>query len=438
MKKVREITVIGAGLAGCEAAWQAAERGLSVKLVDMKPGRMSPAHRYSGFSELVCSNSLGSDSIENGKGLLKQELRQLGSLIIECADTVRIPAGDALAVDRQAFSDIVTKRIVNHKNISVEHRHVDKLPSDSPVVVATGPLTTPELSDAIEAVLGQGRLYFYDAASPIIEADSIDCRRSFRASRYNKGDADYINCPLDEKQYDIFVNGLVGAERADVREFEEIVHFEGCMPIESMAARGRDVMRFGPLKPKGLWDPATGKEPYAVVQLRQDNTQGTLYNIVGFQTRLTQGEQKRVFGLIPALAEAKYARFGMMHRNTYINSPRLLDARFSLRTGNHFYFAGQITGVEGYVESIASGLTAGMSLAAELAGEPATVFPPETMIGALGNYISTYRGKNFQPMNANFGIIECGQLPGKMSKREKYQFISENSLNTLKLVYNKR
>jgi methylenetetrahydrofolate--tRNA-(uracil-5-)-methyltransferase len=423
--------VIGAGLAGSEAAWQLAQRGIKVELYEMKPHKRSPAHHSSGFAELVCSNSLKADRLDNANGLLKEELRRLGSLIICAADATRVEAGGALAVDREDFSALVTKKISSHPNIKIIHREVEKIPEDSDVIVATGPLTSESLSEQIAEITGQG-LYFYDAAAPIIAFSSIDMQKAFFASRYDKGTPDYINCPMNEQEYEAFYSALIAAEEAPVHSFEKTLLFEGCMPIEFMAARGRETMRYGPLKPVGLTDPKTGKMPYAVVQLRRDNRAGTLYNMVGFQTHLKFGEQKRVFSMIPALEKAEFERYGVMHRNTFLNSPKLLDRYYRLKSRPRISFAGQMTGVEGYVASASSGYLASVELARRLSGRPPVDFPPETAIGALADYISGggFRGENFQPMNINFGIISPLERKVK-GKRNRNIALSERSLEII-------
>jgi methylenetetrahydrofolate--tRNA-(uracil-5-)-methyltransferase len=419
-KVIEYINVIGAGLAGCEAAWQIAKRGIKVKLFEMKPKAFSPAHHSALFAELVCSNSLRSDQLENAVGLLKEEMRMLDSIIMRCADATRVPAGGALAVDRQKFSQLVTDQIKNNKNIVVICEEVEEIPVNEMVIVATGPLTSDALSRHIASLIGKEYLYFYDAAAPIVTYESIDMTKAFRAARYGKGNDDYINCPMSKEQYDIFWNELVNAQVADSKEFEKEVLFEGCMPIESMAKRGYDTLRFGPLKPVGLVDPTTGKEPYAVIQLRQDNSEGSLYNIVGFQTHLKWPEQKRVFGLIPGLEKAEFVRYGVMHRNTFINSPGILDALYRLNTNPNIYFAGQITGVEGYVESASSGMVAGINAAMAYMNKDAIIFPPTTAIGALSSYISDPSVKNFQPMNVNFGLMPS--LGVKIKDKRKRNF----------------
>ena len=421
-------SVIGAGLAGSEAAWQLAQRGVEVTLYEMKPQRFSPAHKAAGFAELVCSNSLRSDRLENAVGLLKEEMRRVGSLVMEAADLARVPAGGSLAVDRERFSSHITRALETHKNVRVLRREVLSLPEE-PLVVASGPLTDGPLLEAIQRETGQEQLSFYDAAAPIVYKDSIDMDKAFRASRYGRGEegGDYINCPMDRQQYESFYQALMEAKTAPVHGFEDSKVFEGCMPVEVMAKRGMQTLCFGPLKPKGLTDPRTGKMPYAVLQLRQDDAADTLYNLVGFQTRLLIPEQKRVFGLIPGLEKARYARFGAMHRNTFLNSPGLLDQDFRLREG--LYFAGQMTGVEGYIESAASGLVAGVCLAAELAGRPRPDFTDETVLGAMGRYIST-PNRHFQPMNANFGVM--AELPRRVrNKQERYAAIAQRSLDKI-------
>lgn len=400
------VKVIGAGLAGCEAAWQLAERGIFVRLHEMKPNKMTPAHHSNDFAELVCSNSLRGDRLENAVGLLKEELRRSGSLILACADQTRVAAGGCLAVDRNRFSALVTEKICTHPNIEVVEEEVVEIPQ-GPVIVATGPLTSDAMADAIERhFAGQDYLHFYDAAAPLVTAQSVDMELAWLASRYDRGDADYINCAMDKEQYQAFVRELAAAEEAEVHGFEDKNVFEGCMPVEVMARRGEDTLRYGPLKPVGLIDPKTGKEPYAVVQLRRDNASGSIYNIVGFQTHLRFPEQKRVFSMIPALHSAEYIRYGVMHRNTFLNSPKLLDKYYSDRRNPLIAFAGQLTGVEGYVESTASGYLAAVAMAARLCSLPQPECNRLTAIGALGCYISDSSIINFQPMNVNFGIME--------------------------------
>ena len=421
------VTVIGAGLAGCECAWQLAQRGVSVVLTEMKPHKMSPAHHSSGFAELVCSNSLRSDQLENAVGLLKEELRRCGSLILRCADEKRVEAGGALAVDREGFSAAVTQAVRAHPGITVEEGEVVSIPGGE-VVVATGPLTSQALSQAIAELFPQDSyLNFFDAAAPIVTFESIDMDHAWFASRYDKGTADYINCALSEEEYLAFWKELCAAQEAEVHGFEDKRVFEGCMPVEVMARRGVQTLAFGPLKPRGLPDPKTGREPYAVVQLRRDNAQGTLYNLVGFQTHLKWGEQKRVFSMIPALREAEYVRYGVMHRNTYLDSPRLLDRYYRVRGNERVTFAGQITGVEGYVESTASGFLAGVELARRLKGQAPADFPRETAIGALALYVSNESVADFQPMNINFGIMPPLDHRVK-GKRNKNAELSQRSL----------
>ncbi|MDR3085373.1 MAG: methylenetetrahydrofolate--tRNA-(uracil(54)-C(5))-methyltransferase (FADH(2)-oxidizing) TrmFO [Christensenellaceae bacterium] len=420
---MKRAIVVGAGLAGSEAAWQLAKRGVEVELHEMKPQKYSPAHSMEGFAELVCSNSLRSNRLENAVGLLKEEMRRLGSLILEAADQSAVPAGGSLAVDRSQFSGYITQKLSAHPLVRVRREEVSEIP-EGHVVIASGPLTGEPLAGAIERLTGQGSLSFYDAAAPIVRHDSIDQEKTFRASRYGRGEDDYINCPMNKEEYDRFYDALISAETAEVHGFEGKEVFEGCMPVEVMAARGRQTLCFGPLKPKGLVDPATGRMPYAVLQLRQDDAAGSLYNLVGFQTRLKFGEQKRVFSMIPGLERAVFLRYGVMHRNTFLNSPGLLDSHYRLREG--LYFAGQMTGVEGYVESAASGLLAGLSLARDLEGAPRPCFGPETAIGSMGLYVSA-PNRHFQPMNANFGIM--APLEGRIrDKRLRYLKIAERAL----------
>ena len=427
------VTVVGAGLAGSESAWQLALRGLRVRLIEMKPVRMTPAHHSPDFAELVCSNSLRGDRLENAVGLLKEELRRVGSLILACADATRVEAGGCLAVDRQGFSRMVTEKLRTHPNITVEERELTAVP-EGPVIIATGPLTSEPLSAAIaEYFGGAGYLNFYDAAAPLVSFDSIDMEQAWFASRYDRGTPDYVNCALDEAQYKAFVRELAAAEEAPVHGFEDSKVFEGCMPVEVMARRGEDTLRFGPLKPVGLPDPKTGKDPYAVVQLRKDNASGTVYNLVGFQTHLRFPEQKRVFSMIPALREAEFVRYGVMHRNTFLNSPRLLDRTYADRRNPLVAFAGQMTGVEGYVESTASGYLAAVCMAARVKGEPLPEFPAETAIGALGRYVSDESVTNFQPMNINFGILPPLGYRVK-GKANKNLAIAERALAALPLT----
>ncbi|MBE5790858.1 MAG: methylenetetrahydrofolate--tRNA-(uracil(54)-C(5))-methyltransferase (FADH(2)-oxidizing) TrmFO [Clostridiales bacterium] len=430
----KTVTVVGAGLAGCEAAWQLAERGINVTLYEMKPESYSPAHKMSGFAELVCSNSLKAEHLTNASGLLKAEMRLLNSLILKAAEHARVPAGGALAVDRDNFSSYITSAMENHENITVVRKRIDEIP-DAPVVIATGPLTHDHLADAITRMPGFSALHFFDAAAPIVTLDSLNMERVFRASRYEKG-ADYLNCPMTEDEYDAFYDALMGAELAEVHEFDKKQVFEGCLAVEILASRGRQTLAFGPLKPVGLVDPRTGKAPYANVQLRQDNEQGTLFNLVGFQTRLKWGEQKRVFSMIPGLENAEFVRYGVMHRNTYLNSPDVLDQNFSVKGNPFIRFAGQITGVEGYMESTASGLIAGISLAKRLLGEEEPVFTGDTILGALNRHVVT-QTSNFQPMNANFGILDklTERIRGKRNRYEKLAEISLNRINEIKLYY---
>lgn len=422
------VNVIGAGLAGCEAAWQIANRGIKVKLYEMKPKKSSPAHHSADFAELVCSNSLRSDQIFNAVGLLKEEMRRLGSVIMACADETRVPAGGALAVDREGFSRLVTERICAHENIEVIHGEVTVIDESEYTVIASGPLTSDALSCEIARFTGTEYLHFFDAAAPLVTKESIDMSSAFYAARYDRGTADYINCPMSKEEYLDFYKALISAEVAELKEFENGKVFEGCMPVEVMAARGADTLLFGPLKPVGITDPKTGKNDfYAVVQLRQDNAAATLYNIVGFQTHLKFGEQKRVFSKIPALKEAEFARYGVMHRNTFLNSPELLNKYYQLKSNPRIFFAGQITGVEGYVESASSGLAAGINMARLLCGKEMTDFTNKTAIGALANYIAAASGSHFQPMNVNFGIME-GLDERIKKKRERYEAVSARAL----------
>ena len=424
-----EVKVIGAGLAGSEAAWQLARRGYEVTLYEMKPHKMTPAHHTEDFAELVCSNSLRGDRLENAVGLLKEELRRCGSLILSCADATRVEAGGCLAVDRSGFSRMVTEKIRSHPGITVVSEEVTRVPQ-GPVIVATGPLTSEPMSRAIGEYFGQDYLHFFDAAAPLVTAESIDMNLAWWQSRYDRGTPDYINCALNREEYEAFIRELTTAQEAEVHGFEDKNVFEGCMPVEVMARRGFDTLRFGPLKPVGLRDPRTGSEPYAVVQLRQDNAEKTVFNMVGFQTHLKFGEQKRVFSMIPALREAEFVRYGVMHRNTFLQSPKLLDRFYSDRRNPFVAFAGQMTGVEGYVESTASGYLAAVAMAARLAGKEPPVFPKETAIGALGLYISDASVENFQPMNVNFSII--APLDKRIRKKaEKNLAIANRSLEII-------
>ena len=424
------VKIIGAGLAGCEAAWQLAQKDVMVNLFEMKPQKMSPAHHAPEFAELVCSNSLRSDQLENAVGLLKEELRRCGSLIMACAQDHKVEAGGALAVDRYAFSAAVTEKIRNHPNITVIEGEVTQIP-EGQVILATGPLTSDALSQAIADLFPESKyLNFYDAAAPLVTFESVDMENAWFASRYDRGTPDYVNCPLSQEEYTAFWRELSQAEEAPVHGFEDAGVFEGCMPVEVMARRGEDTLRYGPLKPVGLPDPKTGKEPYAVVQLRRDNVQGSIYNLVGFQTHLKWPEQKRVFSMIPALKHAEYVRYGVMHRNTYLDSPRLLDRYYRVKGQERLMFAGQITGVEGYVESTASGCLAALELARRLEGKPPLDFPQETAIGALALYISNQSVVNFQPMNVNYGLIpQLGyRVKGKRNKNTK---LAERALEKL-------
>ena len=424
------VTVVGAGLAGSEAAWQLARRGIPVRLVDMKPGKYSPAHHMPGFAELVCSNSLKAEHLTNASGLLKAEMKRLDSLILACAEQSRVPAGGALAVDRDAFSGAVTKALTEHPLVTFASELVDHVP-EGPCVIATGPLTDSALTDALSALPGFKALHFFDAAAPIVTAESLDMDKVFRAGRYAQ-ESDYLNCPMTEAEYNAFYDALVAAELADVHEFEKKLVFEGCLAVEILAARGRQTLAYGPLKPVGLIDPRTGRPPYAVVQLRQENEAGTLYNLVGFQTRLKWGEQKRVFGLIPGLEHAEFVRYGVMHRNTYLNSPDVLGANYALKDDPRLRFAGQLTGVEGYMESTASDLVAAIGLACWLRGLPEPDFTGETVLGALARHVRT-QTPNFQPMNANFGILD--PLGEKVKgKRAKYERLSRRALDRLEQV----
>ena len=429
------VKVIGAGLAGTEAAWQLAQRGIQVALYEMKPHKKSPAHHTDTFAELVCSNSLRGDKIENAVGLLKEELRRLDSLIISCADATRVEAGGCLAVDRQGFSALVTEKIRSHPNITVIDREVTEVP-EGPVIIATGPLTSDDLSKAIGEYFGSDYLHFFDAAAPLVTAESVDMNEAWWQSRYDRGPPDYVNCAMNKEQYEAFIAELIAAEEAEVHGFEDKRVFESCMPVEVMARRGVDTLRYGPLKPVGLTDPKTGKEPYAVVQLRQDNAAKSVYNLVGFQTHLKFGEQKRVFSMIPALRNAEFVRYGVMHQNTFLQSPRLLDRYYADRRNPMVAFAGQMTGVEGYVESAASGFLAAVAMAAKVQEREIPDFPQETAIGALGLYISDGRIENFQPMNINFSIIS--PLEQRIRKKaEKNLAIANRSLAIIDELKNK-
>nr|WP_179295399.1 FADH(2)-oxidizing methylenetetrahydrofolate--tRNA-(uracil(54)-C(5))-methyltransferase TrmFO [Bacillus sp. FJAT-45350] len=429
------VNVIGAGLAGSEAAWQIAERGIPVNLYEMRPVRQTAAHHTDKFAELVCSNSLRANTLTNAVGVLKEEMRQLDSVIIKAADNCSVPAGGALAVDRHEFSQMVTESVKNHPLVTVINEEITSIP-EGITVVASGPLTSEALSSELKRLTGQDYFYFYDAAAPIIETESIDRSKVYLKSRYDKGEAAYLNCPMTEEEFDRFYDALVSAETVPLKEFEKEIFFEGCMPIEVLAKRGKKTMLFGPMKPVGLEEPKTGKRPYAVVQLRQDNQSGTLYNIVGFQTHLKWGPQKEVLQLIPGLENAEIVRYGVMHRNTFINSPTLLKTTYQYRENETLFFAGQITGVEGYVESAASGLIAGIN-AARLAQEQEVVsFPPETIIGSMSEYITTANSKNFQPMNANFGLVP--PLEERIrNKKERYEKLAERALQSIQNFMNK-
>jgi len=415
---MNDITIIGGGLAGCEAAWQAADRGYRVRLYEMKPRRFSPAHTSPGLAELVCSNSLKAEGPAASSGVLKDELRMLGSLVLKHADASRVPAGAALAVDREQFSGGITQAIESHPNITLIREEITSIPLEGIVIIATGPLTSDGLAENLKGLLGGQFLFFHDAIAPIIEADSIDSEKTYRASRYEKGEADYINCPLTQDEYYTFVRELLASGKVPLRDFETLTPFEGCMPVEVMAERGIETLAFGPMKPVGLLDPRTGRQPYGVVQLRQENREATLYNLVGFQTRLKWPEQKRVFGLIPGLEHAEFMRYGSMHRNTYMQSPQLLLPTLQLKSDPRIFFAGQITGVEGYVESIAMGLTAGLQAERYAAGLELKPLPATTLTGALAAYITSPETKDFQPMNANFGILPALGVKARKADRK--------------------
>lgn len=423
------ITIIGGGLAGCEAAWQSAQRGIAVVLHEMKPERYSPAHSLPGLAELVCSNSLRGISLDNAVGLLKEELRRCGSLTMEAAQATSVPAGGALAVDRQLFSDYITAKISAHPLVRIERGEVTEIPSEGIVIIASGPLTSDTLAASLAELTGD-RLYFYDAIAPIVAADSLDMTKVFAASRYGKGDGDdYLNCPLSEDEYLRFVDELLRGDKVAARDFEKIVHFEGCMPVEELAARGVETLRFGPMKPVGLIDPNTGHEAHAVIQLRAENREKSMYNLVGFQTKLTYGEQRRIFRMIPGLENTEFVRLGSMHRNTFINSPALLETTQQLKSDPRIFFAGQITGVEGYVESAASGFLAGIAATRLAENHPASLPPPETALGALMRHITNADVKHFQPMNVNYGLFP--ELPGRVKKKERRQKLAERALAAL-------
>ncbi len=432
----KQITVYGAGLAGCEAAWQAARLGVSVRLYEMKPHKYTPAHHAPTFGELVCSNSLRSDALSNAVGLLKEEMRRSGSLILEAADATRVPAGSALAVDREKFSAYITEKIKNHPLIRVIEEEATEVRDGEITVIATGPLTSEPMARYMTEELGCGSLHFFDAAAPIVDADSINMEVAFFASRYDKGDADYINCPMTEEQYMAFWQALISAEEAELKDFDrqeqkKLKVFEGCMPVEVMARRGVDTLCYGPLKPVGLVDKRTGKQSHAVVQLRRENKEGTMYNLVGFQTHLTFPEQRRVFRMIPGLEQAEFLRYGIMHRNTYLNSPELLDATYRMRSRPHVYFAGQMTGVEGYIESAGSGLVAGINAARSALGLDAKIYPRTTMLGAMAHYVAEGGVSDFVPMNANFGIIEPLPARVKGGKVAKNEALAKRALEQL-------
>lgn len=425
------VLVIGAGLAGSEAAWQLVQRGIPVELVEMRPVKPSPAHHTALFAELVCSNSLRAANIENAVGLLKEEMRRLGSLIMAAADTHRVPAGGALAVDRIPFSQYITDHLQHHPLVTVRHEEVSQLPSDQICIIATGPLTSPAMTETIRQMTGEEYFHFHDAAAPIVTVESLDMTKVYRAARYGKGGADYLNCPFTKEEYEAFWQALTTAECTELHDFEKNdAVFEGCMPVEVMASRGIDTLRFGPMKPVGLEIPGTGELPYAVVQLRQDNGSATLYNIVGFQTHLKFPEQKRVFSMIPGLESAEFVRYGVMHRNSYINSPELLDATLQYRKNRHVFFAGQLTGVEGYLESASMGLLAGINAARLLQDKPCMTFSKRTAIGGLSQYISTPHD-NFQPMNINFGIMEPLGIKKRMKKKEKNGLLAKRALEEI-------
>ena len=431
------INVVGAGLAGSEASWQIAKRGCRVRLYEMKPGKKSPAHKSDNFAELVCSNSLRNASVSSAIGLLKEELRRLGSLVMESADHCSVPAGGALAVDREQFSSYITEKIRSSELIEVIEREVTDIPDDAPTVIAAGPLASDALSESIAKFIGDRELHFFDAAAPIVDFSSVDMTKAFFASRYQKGTPDYINCPMNEEEYKAFYLELTGAQTAKLHDFEEgegLKVFEGCMPVEEMARRGEDTLRFGPLKPVGIRHPETGEKYYAVVQLRRENAEGTMFNIVGFQTHLTFPEQKRVFSMIPGLENAVFLRYGVMHRNTYINSPGFLDRDYSVKECPRVYFAGQMTGVEGYIESAASGFLAGLSAACTLTGHPFPDFTDKTMIGAMAKYVSEGGESDFQPMNANFGIIAPLGVKIKGGKRPRYEAYAERALGEIERI----
>lgn len=439
---MKKVIIVGAGMAGSEAAWQVAQRGIKVDLYEMRPEKSTPAHKTEKFAELVCSNSLRGAGLENAVGLLKEEMRQLNSIIMKSADINRVPAGGALAVDREGFSQYITDKVKNHPNVTVINKEIETIPQedDAITIIASGPLTSEVLAKSIGELTGQDYFYFYDAAAPLISKESIDMSKAYRASRYGKGTADYINCPMDKEEYEKFWQELTTAELAPIKEFEKAKFFEGCMPVEEMARRGIDTLLYGPLKPVGLEDPKTGKRPYAVVQLRQDNAADSLYNIVGFQTHLKWPEQKRVFGLIPGLENAEFVRYGVMHRNTFINSPELLRPTLQYKDRDDLLFAGQMTGVEGYIESAASGLVAGVNAAYLAKGENPVIFPEQTAHGSMCKYITSAVAKHFQPMNANFGLMPPleERIRDKKLKKQKIaeralEFLAKFKIDVLKL-----
>lgn len=439
---MKKVIIVGAGMAGSEAAWQVAQRGIKVDLYEMRPEKSTPAHKTEKFAELVCSNSLRGAGLENAVGLLKEEMRQLNSIIMESADINRVPAGGALAVDREGFSQYITDKVKNHPNVIVINKEIETIPQedDAITIIASGPLTSEVLAKSIGELTGQDYFYFYDAAAPLISKESIDMSKAYRASRYGKGTADYINCPMDKEEYEKFWQELTTAELAPIKEFEKAKFFEGCMPVEEMARRGIDTLLYGPLKPVGLEDPKTGKRPYAIVQLRQDNAADSLYNIVGFQTHLKWPEQKRVFGLIPGLENAEFVRYGVMHRNTFINSPELLRPTLQYKDRDDLLFAGQMTGVEGYIESAASGLVAGVNAAYLAKGENPVIFPEQTAHGSMCKYITSAVAKHFQPMNANFGLMPPleERIRDKKLKKQKIaeralEFLAKFKIDVLKL-----
>ncbi|WP_430164893.1 FADH(2)-oxidizing methylenetetrahydrofolate--tRNA-(uracil(54)-C(5))-methyltransferase TrmFO [Paenibacillus lautus] len=431
----QRVTVIGAGLAGSEAAWQIASRGVPVTLYEMRPVVKTPAHHTDKFAELVCSNSLRANGLTNAVGVLKEEMRMLNSLVIGSADRNSVPAGGALAVDRDGFSGEITETLHQHPLIEVVNEEIQHIPEEGIVVIATGPLTSPALSSQIRELMGEDYFYFYDAAAPIVEKDSIDMSKVYLASRYDKGEAAYLNCPMTEEEFDAFYDALINAEVAQLKEFEKEIYFEGCMPIEIMMKRGKQTALFGPMKPVGLVNPHTGKLPHAVVQLRQDNAAGTLYNLVGFQTHLKWGEQKRIISMIPGLENAEIVRYGVMHRNTFVNSPRLLEQTYQVKTRPNLYLAGQMTGVEGYVESAASGLIAGINAAKAAQGQEGIVFPQESTIGSMAYYITHADPDNFQPMNANFGLLPSLEKRIR-NKKEKNEALASRALDGVRIFIN--